>query len=604
MLLRRIAGGAGRTPFGVGLAFVLAAAALLTPATVAVSPARADSVAPKAVFIVGPTHDQTDGNLEDAERMARQAEAAGMDVRRVFFPHATWDNVLANIQGASMVVYMGHGYGWPSPYTTKLTEARQNGMGLNSFDGSGRADYKYYGANPIRNNIRLAPNAVVFNIHLCYAAGNAESGMAIPNDDLARERVDNFANGWLAAGAGAVFAFSWGSNLNLPSQLMTSNQTMDQLFNIPSNGSPSGHVGWRDLYFDSLRTPGARNHLDPHPSYGFYRAVSGNLDLTTADFRAGAQPDATPPAPPPGDPTNPPEVTSLAPAASQFHPNGDGLEDELVVNHAVSRPAYLDVTITNQAGATVRSYSVWATGAGASRWNGKSDAGTFVPDGTYTLTYTPRDSGGVTGTPMAASVLVLRSVAALTPTTAQVFVADADGLARTTAFKLKVNSSVRLTWRIVNEAGETVRTHRDDVLTAPGKPKFVWDGKSSSGAYVPDGYYRSVVTAQTGLGSYTLERRVYVGAFIPTPTTAQAVRGGTLTVNLLSAEPLMRAPTVTITQPGRDSWTVKAKHLKGRKYRVTVALSSSGEPGDVQLLVRATDKYGGTQSSIISLPLI
>ena len=47
-------------------------------------------------------------------------------------------------------------------------------------------------------------NAVVFNIHLCYAAGNGESGMAIPSDDLARERVDNFANGWLAAGAGAV----------------------------------------------------------------------------------------------------------------------------------------------------------------------------------------------------------------------------------------------------------------------------------------------------------------------------------------------------------------------------------------------------------------
>ncbi|HUR16943.1 MAG TPA: FlgD immunoglobulin-like domain containing protein, partial [Candidatus Limnocylindrales bacterium] len=384
MLLSRMAGGPSRMPWGIALPFILAAAAVITPASVAVSPARADSVPPKAVFIVGPTHDQTDGNLEDAEVMAQQAEAAGMDVRRVFFPYATWDNVLANIQGASMVVYMGHGYGWPSPYTTKLTEARQNGMGLNSFAGSGRAEYTYYGATPIKSNIHLATNAVVFNVHLCYAAGNAESGMALPSDDLARERVDNFANGWLAAGAGAVFAFSWGSHLNLPNQLMTSNQTMDQMFNIAANGSPMGHVGWRDLYYDSLRTPGARNHLDPHPSYGFYRAVSGNLNMTTAEFRAGALPDATPPPPPPGDPANPPQVTYLAPTVSQFHPNGDGLAEELVVNHVVSRSSYLDVAITNQAGETVRTYSIWATGTGASRWNGKDNAGTLVPDGSYT----------------------------------------------------------------------------------------------------------------------------------------------------------------------------------------------------------------------------
>ena len=601
MLLRRMVGGARRLPYGIVLAFILAAVALVTPGSVAVSPARADSIPPKAVFIVGPTNDQTDGNLEDAEAMARQAEAAGMDVRRVFFPYATWDNVLANIQGASMVVYMGHGYGWPSPYTTKLTESRQNGMGLNSYPGSGRAEFTYYGANPIRNNIDLAPNSVVFNIHLCYAAGNGESGMAIPSDDLARERVDNFANGWLAAGAGAVFALSWGSHLNLPSQLMTSNQTMDQMFNIPANGSPMGHVGWRDLYYDSVRTPGARNHLDPHPSYGFYRAVSGNLNMTTADFRAGAMADATPPAPPPTDPSNPPQVTHLAPAVSQFHPNADGLADELVINHVVSRATYLDVAITNQAGETVRSYSIWATGTGATRWNGKNNAGTLVPDGSYTITYTPRDTGGVTGTPVAASVVVLRSVATLVPTKAQVFSADADALAKTTAFKLRVNQPVRLTWRIVNAAGETVRTYKDDVLTPAGTPSFVWDGKSSTGAHVPDGYYRSVVTAQTGLGSYTTERRVYVGAFVATPSTTQPAVGASFTVNLLSTEPLLRAPTVQITQPGVAPWTVTATHVNGRKYRINVSLSPSGQPGAVQLLVRATDKNGGTQSSLVSV---
>ena len=45
----------------------------------------------KAVFIVGPTGTLTSMDLTDAESLAEVAESYGMDVRRVFFPHATWD---------------------------------------------------------------------------------------------------------------------------------------------------------------------------------------------------------------------------------------------------------------------------------------------------------------------------------------------------------------------------------------------------------------------------------------------------------------------------------------------------------------------------------
>ncbi|HEY5488218.1 MAG TPA: hypothetical protein VIK00_00135, partial [Candidatus Limnocylindrales bacterium] len=124
----------------------------------------------KAVFIVGPTNSLTQSNLADAESLAVVAESYGMDVRRVYFPHATWANVLANIQGANLVVYMGHGYGWPSKYTSVLTESRQDGMGLNTYDGSGPTQYTYYGANLLKQYVTLAPNAVVFLNHLCYSA--------------------------------------------------------------------------------------------------------------------------------------------------------------------------------------------------------------------------------------------------------------------------------------------------------------------------------------------------------------------------------------------------------------------------------------------------
>ncbi len=240
-------------------------------------------MAPIAVFIVGPTEDLTDSYLAAAETMAQRAESAGMDVRRVFFPHATWENVLANIQGASLVAYFGHGSGWPSPGATRLTESTQDGMGLNAYDGSGPAELTYYGATPIRQDIRLAPHALVFVQNACYTAGNGELGTPIPSADLARERVDNFASGWLAVGAGAVFALQWGTRVNYPEELMTTDSNVDALFM-----NPREYVGWNDLYFNSVRTPGAVNHLDPDPNLGFLRAVTGDLAMTTASWRSGA----------------------------------------------------------------------------------------------------------------------------------------------------------------------------------------------------------------------------------------------------------------------------------------------------------------------------
>ncbi|MEO6351372.1 MAG: hypothetical protein ABIP53_12040, partial [Candidatus Limnocylindrales bacterium] len=277
-------------------AVLLALTAQLAPASPAVSNAAA-STPLKAVFVVGPTHDMTDSNLASAEFMARQAEAAGMDVRRVFFPHATWENVLAQAQGANLLVYMGHGYGWPSPYTKELTESRQDGMGLNSFDGSGQAEYKYYGATPIKQNIRLAPNAVVILMHGCYTAGSGEPGMANPSQDVARQRVDNFASGFLAAGAGTVFALAYGTRIDLPLALMTTDQTMDGIFNTPGD-----HIGLNDLYFDSVRTPGTKNHLDPSSDGSYHRAVSGLMGMTTAEWRSGAGLMVPPPPPPDGVP--------------------------------------------------------------------------------------------------------------------------------------------------------------------------------------------------------------------------------------------------------------------------------------------------------------
>ncbi len=601
---------------GVFLAATFAVTAQLAPSSPAVGTAFADETAPpKAVFIVGPAHGATDSYLVDAEKMAVQAETVGMDVRRIFWPHATWDNVLANIQNASLVVYMGHGYGWPSPYTKVITESRQNGMGLNTTDGSGRAEYTYYGATPIKANVHLAPNAVVILVHGCYTAGNGEPGMAKPGPDVARQRVDNFASGFLAAGARAVFAFAWNQKVNYPNALATGDKTMDQIFMTPASGKPDGYVGWNDQRYDSVRTPGATNHLDPHPTEGYYRAVSGYVGMTAADWRAGAAGVPYVP-PPPSDPADPPQITSLSagpvnaadPGASgetpQFHPNGDGLEDELLIDHTVNRSAYLDAVVTNAAGETVKAYSVWSTGTSRSRWNGRNDAGLVVPDGLYTLTYTPRDLGGVTGEAASVQALVLTAAALPTPSSGAFYAADGDNLAKTTTFKVTLNQPAVVSWSIVNAAGETVRTVKSNSSTPAGTTSFAWNGKDAAGAWVPEGYYRSVVSAQTGLGSYTQQRSVFVGAFKISSSPASATRGGKITLNLISSEKLAKSPTVRITQPGIEPWSVTAKLVSGRTYKVTLTLKTGGPEGFADFLISGTDKNGGKQSSSLRLPLL
>ena len=97
------------------LAAIVAATGMVVLGTPAVR-AGSGAAGMKAVVIVGPASSSTWEYLAEGERIARQAEAQGMDVRRVFTPRATWKRVKQNIQGANLVVYLGHGNGWPSIY--------------------------------------------------------------------------------------------------------------------------------------------------------------------------------------------------------------------------------------------------------------------------------------------------------------------------------------------------------------------------------------------------------------------------------------------------------------------------------------------------------
>ena len=262
---------------------VIAALAVAATMTVTVSAAPVQAAyAPRVVIVVGPSGGATRDYLGKARQYAAQAKSYGASVTSVLTPHATWSRVVAAAQGANVFIYLGHGNGWPSRYGP-YQGITKNGLGLNPRDGSGNTKVKYYGEDFVRAHLRLAPGAIVLLNRLCYASGNAEPGSPEPSLRTAVRRVDNFAAGFLDAGAAAVVADGHTSLVYELAFLFGRGQTV--LGAWSSDPDTNGHV----RSFASRRTPGTTVHLDPdRRNKGFYRSLVSRSRVSTAGIRIAA----------------------------------------------------------------------------------------------------------------------------------------------------------------------------------------------------------------------------------------------------------------------------------------------------------------------------
>lgn len=263
----------------------------------------------KVVIIVGPVQARTASYRATADEAYAEAIKYSSNVVRVYSPNATWAAVKAELQGANVVLYLGHGNGWPSPYPYDPKFTTRNGFGLNATATSGDSITKYYGEPSIANEIRLAPNALVLLNRLCYAAGSSEPGNPAPTPSVAIQRVDNFASAFLKAGARAVIAEGTGSVNGMIRDLFTTSQTIVDLWRTQYD------YNGNELSFPSTRSPGYTAYMDPDGSpNGYYRSVVGNPDLRTVDV-TGAPISTAPQAivpPAPALPADPSTVTRLA----------------------------------------------------------------------------------------------------------------------------------------------------------------------------------------------------------------------------------------------------------------------------------------------------
>ena len=254
-------------------------AVLLASLGAAAPVAAAQTSTAKVVIIVGATHGATAGYRANADAAYAEAIKYTARVTKVYSPNATWPKVQAATQGANIVIYFGHGNGWPSPYTFDPNYTTKDGFGLNAdLNGDGAlSDYenKYYG-EPSMAQLGLAPNAIVMLHNLCYASGNSEPGHAAPTVSVARQRLDNYAAGFLKGNAEAVLADGhMGPAAYLRAMFTTGQSIVDAWKSAPNFHN---HVS----SFASTRSPGYTAYSDPETATtGFYRSLVTKPSLTT-----------------------------------------------------------------------------------------------------------------------------------------------------------------------------------------------------------------------------------------------------------------------------------------------------------------------------------
>lgn len=263
----------------LGVVLVLAAAFAL--GGLVTNPASAEAAGKKVVIIVGPSGSSTAKYIASARGYAAQARSYGATVYEVYSPNATWTRVKSVAQGANLLIYLGHGNGWPSPYAPFQVYTK-DGLGLNATAGNGNANVKYWGEYYVDRYINLAPYAVVILNHLCYASGNSEWGSANPTKSTAMKRVDNYSNGFLRANAKAVFAEGVASVAYVIQGLFKTDKTMSEIFWSAPNATHTYYFTFR-----TIRYPGAAAMLDPLSPGRYYRSLVGVMALTAAKWRTG-----------------------------------------------------------------------------------------------------------------------------------------------------------------------------------------------------------------------------------------------------------------------------------------------------------------------------
>lgn len=179
------------------------------------------------------------------------------------------------------------------------------------------------------------------------------------------------------------------------------------------------------------------------------------------------------------------------------------------------------------------------------------------------------------------------------------FCPDGDGVLDTGRVYFTIDQTANVRHQVYDSDGDLIDTS-PTVARAAGRHYLIWDGKNSSGSYVPDGRYRIIVTATDAAGN-----KNYAGVWATTATLLGFVSGQPETIipngggsdsSLMISYRLARTASVNVhidTEAGTLVKTLASgSQSAGTRQALWDGTNASGArvaPGTYQWTVTATD---------------
>ncbi len=279
------------------IALVTLAAAFAAPLAV-----RA-ATPPKVVIIVGPTGSVTASYRSQGDQIAATAAADGATVVKVYSPNATWAKVKAAVNGANIVIYLGHGNGYPNPYTTTFYGDRTDGWGLNRTTTHGDGDnwsttMVYCGEKALTGSLTSADGSaqrtycaggpitpaagwVMVYANACYAPGASEPGTTPATATQALQRASYYSRKVLATlGASGYFATDHGAGPLVHDLLTKAGTTYGAIYaaHVPSGVTVTDKA---HLFNAGQHVKLGRRGSDPYYTYTFAGDPSRTFGVAT-----------------------------------------------------------------------------------------------------------------------------------------------------------------------------------------------------------------------------------------------------------------------------------------------------------------------------------
>ena len=111
-------------------------------------------------------------------------------------PNSNWQEIKRQAADADLLIYSGHGVLYDGSYGGFLLP---NGQVITS--------------DQVYRELKLKPNALVFFLHTCGSAGSSAADLSPVSENLAKNRVINYANPFIRNGAAAVIAVNWNDQI-------------------------------------------------------------------------------------------------------------------------------------------------------------------------------------------------------------------------------------------------------------------------------------------------------------------------------------------------------------------------------------------------------